>query len=55
MQDVGVEADLLANVEFAGAHFEENSVVWGMKIGEFGPCGRCKEAENGVILRKSTI
>ena len=35
-----VEAYLLANVEFAGAHFEENSVVWGMKIADFGPAER---------------
>ena len=50
--DVSTEACLLANIKFAGAHFGENSVVWGMKIGDFGPCGPCKETENGVILRK---
>ena len=33
---VGVEACLLANIEFAGAHFGQNSVVWGMKIADFG-------------------
>ena len=29
-------AYLLANVKFAGAHFGENSVVWRMKIADFG-------------------
>ena len=32
----GVGACLLANIEFAGAHFGQNSVVWGMKIDDFG-------------------
>ena len=37
---MGVGAYLLANVKFGGAHFEENSVVWGMKIADFGPAER---------------
>ena len=48
------EAYLLANLEFAGAHFGEISVVWGMKIAKFGPIERRKGQENGVIMRKSS-
>ena len=51
---MGIDAYLLANVEFAGAHFEKNSVVWGMKIADFGPAERRESRENGVIMRKSS-
>ena len=54
MWNVGIEAYLLANIEFAGAHFEKNSVVWGMKIADFGPAERRESRENGVIVRKSS-
>ena len=54
MWNAGVGAYLLANVKFAGAHFGENSVVWGMKIADFGPGGRHESHENGVIVRKSS-
>ena len=50
---MAVKACLLANVEFAGAHFGEISVVWGMKIADFGAVwARCL-VENGEIVRKS--
>ena len=54
MRNSDVGAYLLANVKFAGAHFEENSVVWGMKIADFGPAERRECRENGVIMRKSS-
>ena len=54
MWNVGVGAYLLANIKFGGAHFEENSVVWGMKIADFGPAERREGRENGVIMRKSS-
>ena len=54
VRNVGVGAYLLANVKFAGAHFGKNSVVWGMKIADFGRAERCEGGENGVIMRKSS-
>ena len=54
MWNVGIEAYLLANIEFAGAHFGENSVVWGMKIADFGRTERREGGENSVIMRKSS-
>ena len=52
-QDVGVEACLLANIEFAGAHFGQNSVVWGMKIADFGAVLTPSGSVNVAIWRKT--
>ena len=48
-----IEPCLLANVEFAGAHFGAISVVWGMKIVDFGAVWRRRFVKNGEIVRKS--